>query len=60
LTDYVSNPEVFELQDGFISLLKEPGLGITLDEDVITEAAEKGHDWKNPIWRNRDGSITEW
>jgi galactonate dehydratase len=35
-------------------------LGIIINEDKVREMAKIGHNWKNPIWRNKDGSITEW
>ena len=60
LLDYMENPEVFDLKDGYISLLKEPGLGIRIDEDKLRAAQKVGHQWSNPIWRNNDGSIAEW
>jgi galactonate dehydratase len=60
LLDYLKNPEVFRVKDGYIDLLKLPGLGIEIDEEKVRKMAITGHDWKNPIWRNADGSITEW
>ncbi|WP_417952753.1 galactonate dehydratase [Flagellimonas myxillae] len=60
LLDYMENPEVFDLQDGYISLLKEPGLGVRIDEEKLREAQKVGHQWSNPIWRNQDGSLAEW
>jgi len=60
LLDYLKNPEVFRVKDGYIDLLKLPGLGIEIDEEKVRKMAIQGHDWKNPIWRNADGSITEW
>jgi galactonate dehydratase len=60
LTDYLKDPTVFGLKDGFVPLLTAPGLGIEVDEDKVREAAKIGHDWKNPIWRNEDGSVAEW
>lgn len=60
LTDYLKDPKVFGLKDGFVPLPKEPGLGITIDEEKVRTAAKVGHQWKNPIWRNEDGSVTEW
>ena len=60
LLDYLKNPEVFRVRDGYIDLLKLPGLGIEIDEEKVRKMAMQGHDWKNPIWRNADGSITEW
>ena len=60
LLDYMENPEVFALEDGYIPLLKEPGLGVCIDEEKLKEAQKIGHQWSNPIWRNKDGSFTEW
>lgn len=60
LTDYLKDPDVFGLKDGCVPLLSAPGLGIEIDEDKVRASAEIGHDWKNPIWRNEDGSVTEW
>lgn len=60
LTDYLTDPNVFGLKDGYVSLLTAPGLGIEVDEKKVREAAKIGHNWKNPVWRNKDGSVTEW
>ena len=60
LLDYMENPEVFDLKDGYIPLLKEPGLGIRIEEEKLREAQKIGHEWSNPVWRNQDGSIAEW
>ena len=60
LTDYLTDPDVFGLSDGYVGLPTAPGLGIEVDEDRVRAGAETGHRWRNPIWRNPDGSITEW
>jgi len=60
LLDYIKNPEVFDVNNGYIMKNNLPGLGIVLDEDKIRLASEVIHDWKNPIWLNEDGSIAEW
>jgi galactonate dehydratase len=60
LLDYLLNPEVFDVKDGYVARTTLPGLGIQIDEEKVREMAKQGHDWKNPIWRNEDGSITEW
>lgn len=60
LLDYLENPEVFDVKEGCVNRPTLPGLGIVINEDKVREMAKIGHDWKNPIWRNNDGSITEW
>ena len=60
LLDYMDNPEVFEVEDGFIPLLKKPGLGVDINEEKLKEAQKIGHNWANPIWRNEDGNFAEW
>ena len=60
LLDYLKDPSVFDLEDGYVSILTRPGLGIEIDEEKVIEASLKESTWKNPIWRNEDGSVTEW
>jgi len=60
LLDYLADRTVFHYQDGYVAVPTGPGLGITMDEQVIRAAAQQGHNWKNPIWRNDDGTIAEW
>ncbi len=60
LLDYVSNKENFKVVDGYIGRSALPGLGLVIDEDKVRQMAEIGHNWKNPVWRNHDGSIAEW
>ena len=60
LTDYLKEPSVFSVKGGYIELPKGPGLGIEIDEGEVRDAAVKGHDWTNPVWRHRDGSLAEW
>lgn len=60
LLEYLDNPNVFEFDQGYVQLLKKPGLGIEINEEYVREMAKIGHDWKNIIWRNPDGSFSEW
>jgi len=60
LLDYVKNKDDFAMKDGYMKPLDKPGLGVEVDEDFVIEMAKQGCDWKNPIWRHEDGSITEW
>ncbi len=57
---YMKDPTVFQFVDGYVELLKGPGLGIEMSEAAIREMAKTGHDWKNPVLRLEDGSISEW
>ncbi|MBP1963988.1 galactonate dehydratase [Paenibacillus aceris] len=60
LLDYLKDPAVFQYEDGFVKNLTAPGLGIEINEDKVREMAAIGHDWKNPIWRQADGTVAEW
>lgn len=58
--DYALNREDFDFVDGFVALPKQPGLGVSVNKELVLEEAKKPHDWKNPVWRHEDGSIAEW
>lgn len=60
LPDYMKNPEIYRYNNGFIDLIKEPGLGVCVNEEKLEEAARKWKTWKNPVWRNFDGTVAEW
>lgn len=60
LLDYIKNPEIYQYKDGFIELINEPGLGVTVNEEVLRKCTENAPNWKNPVWRNFDGTIAEW
>ncbi len=60
LLDYLVDPAVFSFSDSSVNRPTAPGLGIEIDEAAVKKAAEKGHDWHNPVWRHTDGSLAEW
>ena len=63
LFTYMTNPEVFAVKNGSVSLLTGPGLGIELNEALIrSEAVEaaKLEPWQNPVFRGHDGAVREW
>jgi galactonate dehydratase len=60
LLDYLKDPRVFDYKDGFVNNLTGPGLGIEIDEDKVREMAAIGHRWRNPVWRQEDGTVAEW
>ena len=60
LLDYVLNPEDFRVKDGFVAASERPGLGVEIDEARVIAASVNAPDWRNPVWRNKDGSVAEW
>ena len=60
LLAYLADPSVLAMDDGHVSRLAGPGLGIEIDEEVVREAAAVGHAWRPPLWQHADGSFAEW
>ena len=60
LLDYLTKPEVFRYENGYVNIPDGPGLGIEVNEDYVRERAAEGHRWRNPVWRHADGSFAEW
>ena len=58
--DYVDNKEDFRFVDGYVSLPHIPGLGVLINKELVIEENRTPHQWKNPVWRHKDGSIAEW
>jgi galactonate dehydratase len=60
LLNFLSDKEVLTPVDGYLPIPEKPGLGITIDEDAVREVHKDRHRWRNPIWRQKDGSFAEW
>ena len=60
LLDYVVDTEPLAFVDGHFELLTAPGLGIEVDEAAVRAADQRGHAWRTPVWRHKDGSFAEW
>lgn len=60
LLSFVTDPEVLTAVDSYLPIPTGPGLGVTIDEAAVREAAKEGHRWRNPVWRAADGSFAEW
>lgn len=60
LYSFVTDPASLTPVDGFLLIPTGPGLGVEIDETAVREAARTPHRWRNPIWRNADGSFAEW
>jgi galactonate dehydratase len=59
LLSYLDNPEIFHFETGTIPIPSGDGLGVEIDVDLVQEY-DRDVDSHNPVWRNADGSITEW
>lgn len=60
LTSYTKNPEVWKVQEGYIELLKGPGLGIEVDEEQVRELSKEAKAWVSPGFIGPGGEIREW
>jgi galactonate dehydratase len=60
LLDYLTENDVFKYEQGFVKIPDGSGLGIVMNEDHVRKMAAIGHNWRNPLWRHRDGSVAEW
>ncbi|KAI1578002.1 L-alanine-DL-glutamate epimerase [Pyrenophora tritici-repentis] len=60
ITDYVRNPEVWDVKEGYIELLKGPGLGIEVDEEVVRRESVGAKAWVSPGFIGPGGEVREW
>jgi galactonate dehydratase len=60
ITNYILNPEVWNVKDGYIDILTKPGLGIEIDEPQIRKLSEGSKAWVSPEFRGPCGEIREW
>jgi len=60
LLKYLKDPSIYQYRDGFLDISDAPGLGVDINEEAVIEASKVPHNWKNPIWRNFDGTVAEW
>ena len=60
LTSYTKNPEVWNVKDGYIELMKGPGLGIEVDEEQVRRLSKDIKAWVNPMFSGPGGEIREW
>ena len=58
--DYIKNPEDLKFTDGWVGIPGKPGLGVEVNKELVLEENKHPHEWKNPLWRNEDGSVAEW
>ncbi|MFI6737733.1 galactonate dehydratase [Nonomuraea sp. NPDC050451] len=58
--DYCLDKTPLTFVDGHVERLTAPGLGIEIDDQAVRSADKRGHAWRSPVWRHRDGSYAEW
>lgn len=58
--DYVDNKEDFAFIGGFVELPRLAGLGVEVNKELVIEENKNPHNWKNPVWHHKDGSVAEW
>lgn len=58
--DYIANPEIFKFDNGYLNIPFGSGLGLDVNEEFLIEKSQVEHNWKNPVWRYKDGSFAEW
>ena len=60
MLDYIINKDDLSIKEGFIPVLSKPGLGIEIDEKFVRKMSVVDHNWRNPVWYGKDGSLLEW
>jgi galactonate dehydratase len=60
LTSYTLNPEVWTVKEGYIDLLKGPGLGIDIDEAQVRSLSKDAKPWVSPGFIGPGGELREW
>lgn len=60
INSYVTNPEVFDVAEGFVKVPRGPGLGIKINEELVRELSKKAVAWPLGGFTGPDGGIREW
>ena len=60
LFSYCADDAPLKPVDGYLAIPTAPGLGVTIKEEAVREAHRERHRWRNPVWRQADGSFAEW
>ncbi|KAI5781677.1 enolase C-terminal domain-like protein [Peziza echinospora] len=60
LHNYVKNPQVLEVSDGYVNILTGPGLGIEVDEEEIRRISVNCRPWRCLEFHGPGGEVREW
>lgn len=56
---YITNPDVWNVEDGMVDLMTGPGLGIEINEEKVRSAANAPA-WRSPSFQGPGGEWREW
>ncbi|KAK3638276.1 hypothetical protein LTR56_005532 [Elasticomyces elasticus] len=60
INSYITNPEVFDVKDGYVEKLTGPGLGIEINEELVRKVAQTTEPWPLLGFVGKDGAYREW
>lgn len=60
ISTYIKNPQIWKVSDGYLDLLKGPGLGIEIDEAKVRELSKNAEPWRSMSFTGPGGEIREW
>ncbi|KID95467.1 galactonate dehydratase, partial [Metarhizium majus ARSEF 297] len=60
LLSYITNPHIWDVKDGYVELMDGPGLGISVNEQLVREASKGAEAWVSPGFVGPGGELREW
>jgi galactonate dehydratase len=60
LLTYLKNPDVFDVEDGYVKAPTGVGLGIEINEQLVRSVSAETNHWPSGQFFGPDGSIREW
>ncbi|HEY0411720.1 MAG TPA: galactonate dehydratase [Allosphingosinicella sp.] len=60
LYTYCTDTAPLTAVDGYLPIPAGAGLGVDIDEAAVRDSHKDRHRWRNPVWRQKDGSFAEW
>lgn len=60
LTSYLVDASVFDIEGGYVSVPKGPGLGIEINEELVRKISQETEPWLPKEFYGPDGGIREW
>ncbi|CAO1599888.1 MAG: hypothetical protein LQ349_005263 [Xanthoria aureola] len=60
IKNYIKDPSVWDVEEGYVEGLKGVGLGIEVDEEEVRQVARVANAWAPKGFVGPDGSIREW